>query len=249
MNLSFKAALLTEDNDFYKEIKASTSQEKTARLNVYRNNIVVSLIDALADIFLVTQEAVGEEFFRAMARVYLLEQQPTSPIISEYGVGFSDFIRTFEPANSLPFLADLAALEHAMLTLTNSEEFNTLTHQAVADAFASVDDPSNLILAIPPTTQILAAPFAIGTLYNVYYHEGSEHLKNVDLSKNEYLLLVKSHLYAQLHILQKDEAIFIKNLMQHKPLQEAVPDSDSDSFNLSETLAKLIEWQILTDIE
>jgi len=247
VNSSFKAALLTEDANFYKEIKASNQQEQTARLNVYRNNIVVSLIDALVDIFPVTQAAVGEEFFRAMARVYLLEQQPTSPIISEYGVSFSDFVRAFEPANSLSFLADLAALEHAMLTLTNSEEFETLEHQAVADIFASIDDPSMLKLNVPPTTQIFAAPFAIGTLYNMYYREGSEHLKNVDLNENEYLLLVKSHLYAQLHVLQKDEAIFIKHLIQHKSLQEAIPDSNS--FNLGETIAKLIEWKIITHIE
>jgi len=247
MNGSFKDALLGEDLTFYHEIKATSEQEQEIRLNVYRNNIVVSLVDALADIFPVTQAAVGEEFFRAMSRVYLLAQQPTSPVISEYGVGFSDFIRAFEPANSRPFLADLAALEHAMLTLTHSEEYQTLEHQAVADAFAAVEDPSVLQLNLPPTTQILAAPFAIGSLYNMYFSDGSESLHSVDLNKNEYLLLVKSHLYAQLHVLQKDEAIFIKHLIESKPLAQAVPDSET--FNLGETLAKLIEWKILTHIQ
>ena len=247
MNASFKAALLGEDVTFYQEIKAASEQEQEIRLNVYRNNIVVSLIDALADIFPVTQAAVGEEFFRAMSRVYLLAQQPTSPVISEYGIGFSDFIRTFEPADSRPFLADLAALEHAMLTLTHSEEYETLEHQAVADAFAAVEDPSVLQLNVPPTTQILAAPFAIGSLYNMYFSDGSESLNKVDLNNNEYLLLVKSHLYAQLHVLHKDEAIFIKHLIQSKSLEQAIPDSDT--FNLGETLAKLIEWKILTHIQ
>ena len=35
------------------------------RFAVYRNNVMASLVDALADTFVVTQELVGPEFFRA----------------------------------------------------------------------------------------------------------------------------------------------------------------------------------------
>jgi len=247
MNNLFKTALLTDDLQFYKEIKASTQQEQEVRLNVYRNNVVVSLIDALSDIFPVTEAVVGDEFFRAMARVYLLEQQPTSPVISEYGVGFSTFIRNFPPVESLPFLADLATLEHTMLTLTNSEEYETLDHEAVATAFSSVDDPSHLQLNVPATTQILASPFAIGSLYNLHFSDDSKSLGDIDINNNEYLLLVKSHLYGQLHVIQEDEAIFIKNLILEKNLEDAIPKSEN--FDLSQTLAKLIEWKILTNIK
>ncbi len=247
MNTFFKNALLTEDTRFYNEIKASGIQEKEIRLNVYRNNITVSLIDALSDIFPVTQTLVGDEFFRASARIYLENNQPKSPVISEYGANFSDFIRHFEPAQSLPYLADLAALEYAMLRLTHSEEYETLDHQTVSDAFSSVEDPSTLTFSIPPTTQILASPFAIGSLYRAHFSDGHQRLNNVDINQSEYLLLIKSHLYAQLHVIQRDEAVFIKNLMQQKVLSEAIPDSDA--FDLGETLAKLIEWNVFTNIK
>lgn len=247
MNTSFKTALLTEDTRFYNEIKAPNMQQQAVRLNVYRNNVVVSLIDALCDIFPVTETLVGEEFFRAMARIYLLENQPSSPIISEYGVNFSDFIRTFAPAENLPFLADVAALEHEMLTLTHNEEYKTLDHDAVSTAFSSVEDPSVLLLNVPPTTKILASPFAIGSLYQAHFSDGHQRLNKVDINKSEYLLLIKSHLYAQLHVIQKEEAIFIKNLMQQRSLEDAVPDSDL--FDLGKTLAKLIEWKVLTQIK
>lgn len=247
MNTSFKTALLTEDTRFYSEIKAPNMQEQEVRLNVYRNNVVVSLVDALCDIFPVTETLVGEDFFRAMARLYLLDNPPSSPIISEYGVGFSDFIRGFEPAKTIPFLADVAALEQTMLTLTHSEEYRTLDHETVSSIFSSIEDPSKLQLSIPPTTQILASPFAIGSLYQAHFSDGHQRLNNVDIHKSEYLLLVKSHLYAQLHVIQKEEAIFIKHLMQQKSLEDAIPDSEL--FDLGETLAKLIEWKILTHIK
>ena len=247
MNNLFKTALLTDDLQFYREIKAPTQQEQEVRLNVYRNNVVVSLIDALSDIFPVTEAVVGDEFFRAMARVYLLEQQPTSPVISEYGAGFSNFIRYFPPVESLPFLADLATLEQTMLTLTNSEEYETLDHEAVAAAFSSVNDPSHLQLSIPPTTQILTSPFAIGSMYNLHFSDDNRSFSDIDINNNEYLLLAKSHLYAQLHVIQEDEAIFMKNLKLEKHLEQAIPASET--FDLSQTLAKLIEWKILTNIK
>ncbi|ETX12676.1 hypothetical protein MUS1_01500 [Marinomonas ushuaiensis DSM 15871] len=246
MNTQFKAALLTEDTRFYEEIKASSMEEQEVRLNVYRNNVTVSLIEALCDIFPVTEAIVGDEFFHAMARIYLLNNPPSSPIIREYGQNFSDFIRNFEPAQSLPYLPDLAALEHAMLTLTHSEEYDMLDQEAVSDAFTSVEDPSTLSLRVPPTTHILVSPFAIGSLYQAHFSDGHQRLNQVEINKSEYLLLVKSHLYAQLHVINKEEAIFIKNLMQEKTLGNAVPESDS--FNLGETLAKLIEWKILTNV-
>jgi hypothetical protein len=246
VNTSFKTALLTEDTRFYQEIKAPNMQEQEVRLNVYRNNVVVSLMDSLGDIFPVTAAVVGEDFFQATAHTYVLENQPNSPIISEYGDTFSDFIRHFEPAQKLPYLADLAALEYSMLMLTHSEEYETLDHDAVAAVFSSVEDPSTLKLTIPPTTQILVSPFAIGSLYQAHFSDGHQRINNVDINKSEYLLLVKSHLYGQLHVIQKEEAIFIKNLMQQKNLEDAIPDSES--FDLGSVLAKLIEWKILTHI-
>ncbi|WP_133010788.1 DNA-binding domain-containing protein [Marinomonas flavescens] len=246
MNNEFKAALLTDDTRFYREIDAQTMQEKEIRLNVYRNNVVVSLIDALADIFPVTQALVGDDFFRAMAKQYLLVSPPESPIISEYGHFFSDFIRQFDPAKTLPFLADLAALEYNLLTLTNDAEYRTLDHEEVATAFAQAEDPSELYLSLPPTTQLLTSPFAIGSLYQAHRNDGRLRLNQVAINECEYLLIAKSHLIAQLHVISYEEARFFKQLLQNKSLEEALPDSND--FDLGATLAKLIEWKLISYI-
>lgn len=46
------------------------------RFDVYRNNVVASLSDALGVAFPVVQKLVGDEFFRAMAGVYLRQHPP-----------------------------------------------------------------------------------------------------------------------------------------------------------------------------
>lgn len=85
--------------------------DPTARLAVYRNNVVGSLIDALADAFPVAQQLVGVAFFRAMAGVFARQAPPRSRILAHYGEGFAEFIEGFEPARSVPYLADVARLE------------------------------------------------------------------------------------------------------------------------------------------
>src|SRR5690606_15015602 len=83
------------------------------RFAVYRNNVVVGLVNALAARFPALQRIVGEEFFRAMAQLYVRAHPPRSRLLMEYGDGFADFIAAFEPAAELPYLADIARLEAA----------------------------------------------------------------------------------------------------------------------------------------
>ncbi|RBP83846.1 DNA-binding domain-containing protein [Marinomonas rhizomae] len=246
MNKSFKSALFNQNNDFYEAMKGDSDSEKEARFNVYRNNVFVSLIDSLADIFPVTQTIVGEDFFRAMAREFIQLNPPISPIISDYGDNFTDFIRHFEPAKSVSFLGDLAALEFSLLTLTNAQENKTLEREDVVAAFNNISDPANLYLTLSPTTQILVAPFAIGSIYLAHKNSKSCSLTDIRIEESELLLLSKSHLFAEVHIVSRADAVFIKHLMQGKAFGEAIPD-DND-FDPGSSLAKLIDWRLLTKI-
>ena len=86
-----------------------------ARFNVHRNNVAVSLVDALCERHPVCVQLVGAEFFRAMARFYAQTNLPSSPLMWRYGDTFADFIGGFEPAADIPYLADVARLESARL--------------------------------------------------------------------------------------------------------------------------------------
>src|SRR5260370_12982563 len=83
------------------------------RFAVYRNNVVAGLTETLKDAFPAVHRIVGTDFFRAMARAYVMVEPPRSPIMLDYGAGFPDFIRQFDPAAGLPYLADVARIERA----------------------------------------------------------------------------------------------------------------------------------------
>ncbi|WP_163144423.1 DNA-binding domain-containing protein, partial [Arhodomonas sp. KWT] len=85
------------------------------RLDIHRNNIHVSLVEALREAYPVTERLVGEAFFHAMARTYVADELPDSPVLLAYGAGFPAFIETFRAAAGLPYLPDVARLERARL--------------------------------------------------------------------------------------------------------------------------------------
>src|SRR6202790_3472515 len=68
------------------------------RYDVYRNNITVSLINALAATYPAVQGITGVEFFRAMARFHVRASPPTSPLLFEYGRDLPAFIEGYEHA-------------------------------------------------------------------------------------------------------------------------------------------------------
>ena len=111
--ISFADALLDADQPVPAGIIAHNTAVPSRRFAVYRNNVVTGLVKALRSRFPVTETIVGEEFFAAMARIFVTAQPPRSPLLATYGDAFPAFIVTFEPARDLPYLADVARLEAA----------------------------------------------------------------------------------------------------------------------------------------
>ncbi len=68
-----------------------------AGFDIYRNNVVVSLTEALADGFPVTRALVGETFFAPWRAASSPSTYTVSPILTEYGDALPDFIRHSRP--------------------------------------------------------------------------------------------------------------------------------------------------------
>jgi len=93
-----------------------------ARFAIYRNNVVAGLTETLKEAFPAVCRIVGQDFFRAMASIYVVANPPASPILLGYGVGFPDFIAEFAPAASLPYLPDVARIERAWIEAYHAPE-------------------------------------------------------------------------------------------------------------------------------
>jgi len=78
---------------------------------VYCNTVLKGCVDALAANFPTVVRLVGQDWFRAAALVFACAEPPVSVCLIDYGKGFADFLAGFEPAEELPYLADVARLD------------------------------------------------------------------------------------------------------------------------------------------
>src|SRR6266540_1152692 len=82
---AFKAALLDRTLPVPLGLVGPDGESSARRFGVYRNNVLVSLTEALRETYPAVCRIVGDEFFRAMARMYVLASPPASPVLLDYG--------------------------------------------------------------------------------------------------------------------------------------------------------------------
>ncbi len=101
---AFVRALLDPELPPPNGLEASHGFPPERRFAVYRNNVCVGLVDALAERFPICLQLVGDEFFRAMAQCYVRERLPRTPMLFEYGDAFATFVSEFRAGarTSLP---------------------------------------------------------------------------------------------------------------------------------------------------
>lgn len=136
------------------------------RFAVYRNNVHVSLVAALAARFPVTRQLVGETFFSGMARLYVTDHKPKSPVLLTYGDEFPAFIQSFPPAARVAYLADMARLEAAWTQSYHAADSAILPAGALA-ALAP-ETLGDLRLALAPATRAIASAWPIGSIWSAH---------------------------------------------------------------------------------
>lgn len=138
------------------------------RFDVYRNNVVVSLSEALAVGFPVICKLVGEPFFTAMAGVFVRAHPPRSPVLTMYGDAFPAFLESFPPVAHLPYLADTARLEYAL-----REAYHAADAAPVAPE--QLQDPRLLEarLTLAPVTRLVVSPFPVHAIWRANTETGA----------------------------------------------------------------------------
>jgi hypothetical protein len=165
----FAAALLDPDLPPPEGLIGPDGEPSAQRFTVYRNNVVVGLIDALADAFPAVRRIVGEEFFRTMARIHAVREPPASPILLDYGANFPEFIAKFPPAAELPYLADVARIERAWRDAYYAAEAEPIGPAAFAGL--DFDELPDLRLRLHPSLRLVRSQHPALTIWDMNVRE------------------------------------------------------------------------------
>lgn len=153
--MGWDSTLLTPD-DTPSGLTGPRDRPPTRRFDVYRNNVMSSLVGAMRDGFSVVHRLVGEDFFAAMAAEFIRRSPPRSPCLSHYGADFGDFIAGFPPAASVPYLGDIARLEFALRRAYHAADVTPVGQEVLADP-----DIARARLTLAPAVQVISSAYPV----------------------------------------------------------------------------------------
>jgi len=209
------------------------------RFAVYRNNVVTGLIEALQANFPATCRIVGEEFFRAMARDFVISKPPNSPILLSYGAGFPDFIAGFKLAEALPYLRDVARIERAWTEAYHASEQPAI-HPNVLAAVPSGRVPE-IRLTLHPSLRLVRSRFPALTIWRMNVADGVPAPVDPE-SGGQDALAIRPAADVEVRSLPPGGVEFISTLARGESLAEATNSAlkQSSCFELSANLTALI---------
>ena len=192
---------------------SQSSEAPQKRFAVYRNNVVVGLLDTLEARFPAVREIVGEEFFRAAAKRFALAQPPTSPLMIFYGDAFPAFLAQFAPAREVPYLADVARLEAA-----RARAYHAADAMPLAPATLSAIPPERLAelrFVLHPSLEIVASDYPIVTIWAM--NSGKMELAPIEDWSGEDALVSRPGLDVEVRLLPPGAKIFLQSLAAREP--------------------------------
>ena len=214
------------------------------RFDIYRNNVVVALVEALGEAFPVVRAIVGEEFFEAMAGVHVRAHPPSSPRMMFYGERFAPFLESFPPAAGLPYLPDVARLEYARRLACHAADEPAADPSALAGL-----DPAALMearLSLQAACHVLRSAHPVHAIWR--YNATDDKAPVRPAAEDVLVSRPDEEVFVQL--LPPGGAAFLLALRAGEPLGRAAERAaaDAPAFDLGASLASVFSARIVSAI-
>lgn len=231
----FAAALIDPDLSVPAGLTAWNGPLPNRRFGVYRNNVAVGLIGALASRFPAAERIVGEEFFAAMAHEFIRLHPPRSPLLLAYGDDFPDFVAAFAPAGEIPYLPDVMRLEVA-----RGRAYHAADAMPLDAALLATVEPAGLaeLALVPhPSASVAHSTHPAVTIWAM--NTGEIEIGDIADWKGEDALVVRPRMIVEVHRLPQGGATFLEQLFSGADLGRAFEAAVAEAadFDLSANLA------------
>ncbi len=214
------------------------------RFDVYRNNVAVSLTEALEVGFPVIRKLVGQGNFKLLASAYLRRHPPRSPLMMHFGTDLPSFLADFEPTRQTGYLPDVARLELAI-----RESY----HAADADPIDPAELealPSEALIGsrvrLASSMRLVRSPWPV---FSIWRFNVEEDTKSPEMAAED-VLVTRPDLDPVPELLSPGGADFINALLTGATFGDAMDKASEASrdFDLPVVLTLLVERKTMIEI-
>ena len=240
----FTKAIFDSDLDIPNGLCNPEGASAGKRFSVYRNNVAVSLSEALEVTFPVIRTLVGDAFFKAMAGVFLRQHPPASPILMFYGTEMPAFLDSFQPVAHLGYLPDVARVELALCRSYHAADTAPIDPQVLQTI--APDALLAIRVHFAPSVHLIRSRWPAASLY----HANSSPNTPPPEMQAEDTLVTRPEFDPEVSALPPGGGAFIESLMNGEPLGVALKSATiaSGDFDLTETLGLLLSTASITKI-
>ncbi|KEP70306.1 hypothetical protein DL1_17250 [Thioclava dalianensis] len=216
-------------------------EELTRRFNVYRNNVAHGLAQALQRHYPAVTRLLGEECFSGVAHLYIERHPPRTPILTEWGVEFPNFLGGIETFSHLSYLPDVARIEWARSRAYHAADLVPVE----SSQLTQIAETS--YLRLHPSVQTLWAATPAGSLW-ISQQPGAAAPPAAEDWTSEVVLVARQGLFDVITtVIPPATARLIEALLSDTPLGAACAAAGSD-LDLTQALTLLIRYDLITAI-
>jgi hypothetical protein len=224
------------------------------RFAAYRRNVIGNWRSALASTYPVLAQLLGAQHFRDLADQYITTYPSSSGDLNAYGGELATLLDASARCKELPWLADVARLEWALLLVYGAPDAAPFDLAALAGV--PVEQQAALRLQVWPGTTLIVSQWPLVDIWQAHQlapEACDAALAAIDLSPANaprYVLAARSEGRVFAAPLSLAEATFLQALQASQTLAEAIGaalESDAD-FNPGSALQRLIALQALTGL-
>lgn len=219
---------------------ASLTDASQAHIAIYRNNVELNRINALRISYPTIMALLGEEFFAAMALIYVRQCAASSANLHAEGQSLVDFISRFTPTNDYPYLSDVAQLDWAIHSAHYAPDALPISAQRIAEHAAAL---AELSFTLHPAVAILKSNWPIASILAMHHGEAAPS----DLTNAECVLVWRDQ-YAKI---DADQAMFLSELHAQHSLAAALEQVAqlNSQFDPAATLGLLLQHGLIISLQ
>ncbi len=240
----FAAAVYDNDSSLAPHICETDGILAHQRLSIYRASVIGIQSDALASVYPVLDQLVGERFFSTLCKAYLSTNSSPSGDLHQLGKNMDTFLQNYSAVDSLPYLPDIAKIEwayHQAFHAANDLDFSF-------EDFGEVppEKQNQLVFGLSNSLTLIQSPWPIDHIWAANQKDNNEAEQIIDLNEGGSNILVWRHYrHVELIPLPAEQWAFLSAVKNRRTLGQMLEQPSLSPF-ISTALPLCIQAKWIT---